>query len=144
MDISSKPSSSSPPFWNATRERRCTWTFGPRCWHPSCWSTWQVGCTSCGADSDSQVTLRVLHAVARNRWPGNVLIAVAQILVPFDHNWSIFLVAACFAPYFVACGCLLRSYFASVQYLKDPKRPGLNTRTVYKLKNLLNYHSMGL
>lgn len=51
--------------------------------------------------------------------PGNVLIAVAQILVPFDHNWSIFLVAACFAPYFLACGCLLRSYFASIQGLKD-------------------------
>lgn len=50
---------------------------------------------------------------------GNVLIAVAQILVPFDHNWSIFLVAACFAPYFLACGCLLRSYFASIQGLKD-------------------------
>lgn len=50
---------------------------------------------------------------------GNVLIGVAQILVPFDHNWSIFLVAASFAPYFLACGCLLRSYFASVQGLKD-------------------------
>eukprot|EP00438_Fugacium_kawagutii_P034386 Skav204891 [mRNA] locus=scaffold2602:423838:431561:+ [translate_table: standard] len=50
---------------------------------------------------------------------GNTLIAVAQILVPFNHDWTIFVVAACFAPYFIASGCLLLRYFQSVQGLKD-------------------------
>ena len=50
---------------------------------------------------------------------GNVLIAAAQILVPFDHDWTIFVVAACFAPYFISSGWLLMRYFASVQALKD-------------------------
>ena len=50
---------------------------------------------------------------------GSAFIALAQIFVPFDHDWTIFVVAACFTPYFMACGWLLLRYFASVQGLKD-------------------------
>ena len=50
---------------------------------------------------------------------GSAFIALAQIFVPFDHDWTIFVVAACFTPYFMACGWLLNRYFASVQGLKD-------------------------
>eukprot|EP00913_Durusdinium_trenchii_P011676 g10965.t1 len=45
--------------------------------------------------------------------------AFVTLYVTFDHDWKLFVVIACFIPYFIACGLLLLFYFASVQSLKE-------------------------
>ncbi|CAK9044822.1 unnamed protein product [Durusdinium trenchii] len=50
---------------------------------------------------------------------GNTAIAFVTLYVTFDHDWKLFVVIACFIPYFIACGLLLLFYFASVQSLKE-------------------------